>query len=367
MAIYRQFNIVGPESPESSDVISNVKDIVSSGMWADGASTLTSFFTSSVQSASTAAHYLDVYASDPNSDANAKPQFSVTYAHFFGSGSLGTKGTTGNRASATMYRQLSQTLLGPNEDRFTFAGSGDHITPDYVYAISVSRQQLREKMDPGNWELHLSASANDSAHNYTKFLKLIDDSNSTTDPKVNQGGRVFNIVSGSIQSGQADIKTTAASQPGGAFGLFYPDLGILVFNGPIMDASASLHHGSDGNVARLTTLDSNVEGGNVGKFFGAITGSFSPYFAARREEVITSQHYFCRVPNKEFNFSSNPSFATASDGSFTQPTFYKNPKTFITQVGLYNDGGELLAVAKLSKPLLKNYSREAIIKVKLDF
>ena len=90
-------------------------------------------------------------------------------------------------------------------------------------------------------------------------------------------------------------------------------------------------------------------------------------FQSRREEVITSQHYFCRVPNKEFNFSSNPTFATASDGSFTQATFFKNPKTFITQVGLYNDAGELLAVAKLSKPLLKSYSREAIIKVKLDF
>jgi len=366
MAIYKQFNIVGAESPESSDVITNVKDVVSSGMWADGAASLTSFFTSSVQSASTATHYLDVYASDPATDANAKPQFSVTYAHFFGSGSLGTKGTTGNRASATMYRQLSQTLLGPNEDRFTFAGSGDHITPDYVYAISVARQQLREKMDPGNWELHLSASGL-SLGTMRGPIKLIDDSNSTTDAKVNQGGRVFNIVSGSIISGQSDVDTTATNQPGGAYGLFYPDLGILVFNGPILNASASLHHGSDANTAQLTTTTSNLEGGNVGKFFGAITGSENTYFAARREEVITSQHYFCRIPNKQFNFSSNPSFATSSDGSFTQPTFFKNPKTFITQVGLYNDGGELLAIAKLSKPLLKNYSREAIIKVKLDF
>ena len=47
--------------------------------------------------------------------------------------------------------------------------------------------------------------------------------------------------------------------------------------------------------------------------------------------------------------------------------FEKNPKTFITQVGLYNNSNELLAVAKLSKPLLKSYSKEAIIKVKLDF
>ena len=91
------------------------------------------------------------------------------------------------------------------------------------------------------------------------------------------------------------------------------------------------------------------------------------YFQARREEVISSQHYFCRVPNKEFNFSSNPTFTSGSQGNFTVPTFYRNPKSFITQVGLYNDNNELLAIAKLSKPLLKSYSREAIIKVKLDF
>jgi hypothetical protein len=87
----------------------------------------------------------------------------------------------------------------------------------------------------------------------------------------------------------------------------------------------------------------------------------------RREEEISSTNYFVRVNNKDFNFSSNPTFSTGSDGSLTQGTFFKDPKTFITQVGLYNDYNELLAIAKLSKPLLKSYSREAIIKVKLDF
>ena len=88
---------------------------------------------------------------------------------------------------------------------------------------------------------------------------------------------------------------------------------------------------------------------------------------ARREEVISSTHYFARVGNKKFNFSSNPTYFTASDGSFTNPTFFKNPKSYITQVGMYNDNNELLAVAKLSKPILKSFSREAIIKIKLDF
>ena len=354
MSIFKNFNIAPADSPESSDVISNVKDIVSSGMWADGAAALTAFFTSSVQSASSAEHYLDVYAANPATDSNAKPQFSIAYGHIFGSGSAGTKGVTGNRASAAIYRQLSQTLLGPSEERFTFAGTGDHIQPDFIYALSVSRGQLREKMDPGNWELHMSASTSASSV-ASDVIKLIDDSNSTTDPKVNQGGRVFNIVSGSIQSGTAVVKNTAIAQPGGSYGLFYPDLGLLIFNGVILNDSASM----------TCVTSSNVASGNVGKFYEKVKAG--ELFQSRREEVITSQHYFCRVPNKEFNFSSNPTFATASDGSFTQATFFKNPKTFVTQVGLYNDAGELLAVAKLSKPLLKSYSREAIIKVKLDF
>ena len=348
MAIYKDFNIQPENSLVSSDVVTNVKDTVSSGMWADGASSITTFFTSSTQSGSSADYYLDVYSANPQSDSTAKPQFSVAYGHFNGSGSLGAVGVDGNRASAAIYRQLTNTLLGPNEEKFTFAGSGANITPDYVYAISIARQQLREKMDPGNWEIHISGSGN-------KKYKFIDDSGATSNPTVNQGGRVFNIVSGSISGGTTSTHKAAASQGGGAFGLFYPDLGILVFNGPALNASASL----------TSATASNAAGGNAVEFYEDIR--VASYFQARREEVITSQHYFCRVPNKEFNFSSNPTFTSGSNGDFTVSSFFKNPKSFITQVGLYNDNNELLAVAKLSKPLEKSYSKEAIIKVKLDF
>ncbi len=339
MAIYKLFD-------EGNDVISNVKDTVSSGMWENGSGTLTAFYTSSVQSGSSAAHYLDVYGS-PVTTTTRKTQFSVAYGHFNGSGSLGRAGVDGTRASAAIYRQLSNILLGPQESQFTFAGTGGNITPKFVYAISVAREFLREKMDPGNWELQLSSSAG--------LFQFIDDSGATTNPTVNQGGRVFNIVSGSISSGTTVTQKAAAQQDGGGYGLFYPDLGILVFNGPVLNTSASL----------LTATGSNAEGGNVGKFYKAVERGIK--FQSRREEVITSQHFFVRAPNQEFNFSSNPTFATSSDGSFTIGSYYKNPKSFITQIGLYNDANELLAVAKLSKPLLKSFSREALIKVKLDF
>ena len=354
MAIYKIFQTALENSLESSDIVTNVKDTVSSGMWADGAGTITAFYTSSTQSSSNHQYYLDVYSANPQSDSTAKPQFSVAYGHFNGSGSAGAIGVDGNRASATIYRQLANTLLGPTEEQFQFANTSglNAGKPDYVYAISIARQQLREKMDPGNWELHLSASGTPAEYG---VIKLIDDSAATTNPTMNQGGRVFNIVSGSIAGGTANIHTAAASEPGGGLGLFYPDLGILVLNGPALNVTASLSTG----------VASNTEGGNVGKFFTAIAGEDK--FQARREEIITSQHYFCRVPNKQFNFSSNPTFTSGSKGSFTVPTFYRNPKSYITQVGLYNNSNELLAIAKLSKPLLKTYSREAIIKVKLDF
>ena len=44
-----------------------------------------------------------------------------------------------------------------------------------------------------------------------------------------------------------------------------------------------------------------------------------------------------------------------------------NPVTFITTIGLYNDSNELLAVAKLSQPITKDFTKEALIKVKLDY
>ena len=44
-----------------------------------------------------------------------------------------------------------------------------------------------------------------------------------------------------------------------------------------------------------------------------------------------------------------------------------SPQSFITSVGLYNDNNDLLAVAKLSRPLLKDFTKESLIRIKLDY
>ena len=339
---------------QDNDVVSIIKAVISSGIWSGGANTLTTFFTQSAQSSSTGNYYHDVYKTNPQSDTEAEVQFSVAYGHIHGSGSKGTVGgATGNRATAAIHAQLVNLLLPPNKDRFTYAGS---VTSKHFFMISLKRARMREKMDPGNWELKISGSKARVGH----VIQLIDDSQSTTNPEAGIGGRVFNVVSGSISSGESSIETAAASQPGGGYGLFYPDLGIIVLNADLIHASASFGDAMEGV---LETSDTDT--GNSKKFHRAIKGG--AYFQARREEKLSSTHYFVRAGNKEFNFSNNPTFFTSSTGDFTQPTFFKDPKVYITTVGLYNDSNELLAVAKLSQPVLKSYSREALIKVKLDF
>jgi hypothetical protein len=85
---------------------------------------------------------------------------------------------------------------------------------------------------------------------------------------------------------------------------------------------------------------------------------------------INSTLYFCRATADEFNYSSNPTFRDAG-GNITvidpgnstgQRSF-----TFVTTVGLYNSNNELLAVAKLSRPVEKNDEKDLSVRVRLDF
>jgi hypothetical protein len=101
--------------------------------------------------------------------------------------------------------------------------------------------------------------------------------------------------------------------------------------------------------------------------FSAITGSTARIFTLQSQETITSDFIFVRPRSSEFNYSENPSFISGSTGEVLYSGFINNPQTYITTIGLYNDSSELLAVAKLSRPLLKDFTKEALIRVKLDF
>jgi len=85
---------------------------------------------------------------------------------------------------------------------------------------------------------------------------------------------------------------------------------------------------------------------------------------------INSTLIFCRATADEFNYSTNPTFVNStgkirvvdSGQEDTQRTF-----TMPTTVGLHDEYGNLLAVAKVSRPIEKSDERDITFRLRLDF
>ena len=93
--------------------------------------------------------------------------------------------------------------------------------------------------------------------------------------------------------------------------------------------------------------------------------------AFQNQTKIQSNIYFCRAEASEFNFSGNPTFADSTGKINTleniQVDSTETSFTFITGVGLLNEEGDLLAVAKLNRPIEKNDETELTLRIRLDF
>jgi hypothetical protein len=345
---YTTFNSV-------EDIVDKQTQIVTAGLWSDNQGLLDTFYTASSQTNSQRRYYVDVYQKSPQETGSAV-QFACAFGHVLGSGS---SNANDDPASKAVYAQYKQLLLEKDASRFVTAGSG---STEYIYVVNVQRNRMKEQLDAGNWQLPLSTISSSRATNATgsvllsgsaKTFTFIDDSSVSSGTETSSG-RVYNIVSGSIDNGIYNSANPIY------YGLFYPKYGSIVLDGKMLDQDLDF----------TTNLNSNSEGNNHFALFHSISGSFganSQAFEARNQETVTSTHYFVRIKNGNYNFSNNPSFTTGSVGEFAQTTFVGDPKTYITTIGLYNNSQELLAVAKLSKPLLKNFSKEALIRVKLDF
>jgi hypothetical protein len=344
--IYKKFGAI--------DKVTNRTEVVTSGIWSGDAGSLTAFYSSSEQSSSVSGkYYLDVYQTGSDDDT-AEVQFSITYAHINGGG-VPTLSQTDSSTLATkaIYSQMRNLLLDSGDTYFSvYNGSteGGHDL-EHFYALNINRARYKEQLDPGNIQINLSGS--------NGLVTLIDDSGQTE--AVGASGRVFNMVSGALNIGtgnEGTINSVTASN-GLGWGLFYPDAGVILLNPSAIRAGVGTTFVS----ASAANTYSNVT--NIHNLFAALKKGED--FQARRTENVSTSHYFVRANNREFNFSNNPTFVTGSTGQFVQPTFERDPKVYITTVGLYDDANELLAVAKVSKPIEKSFDKEVAIKVKLDF
>lgn len=348
--IYKRFGAI--------DKVTNRTEVVTSGIWSGDSGSLTAFYTSSEQSSSISGkYYLEVYNA-PTTSTSAEVQFAIAYGNITGGGAP-TLDQNDNSTLPTkaIYSQFRNILLDSADTYFSvYSGTtaGGQDLSD-IFAINVNRARYKEQLDPGNIQLNLQGSSG-------KYIKLIDDSGQIV--TVGASGRVFNMVSGALNIGtnnEGTISSHTASN-GQGWGLFYPDAGIVILNPAALQTTFTTEM-----ALTATYSGSNIDTweNNNNALYKLISASAD--FQARRTENVSTSHYFVRANNREFNFSNNPTFTTGSTGQFVQTTFENDPKVYITTVGLYDDANELIAVAKVSKPIEKSFDKEVAIKVKLDF
>tara|TARA_Y100001963_G_scaffold131676_1_gene189349 strand:+ start:172 stop:1206 length:1035 start_codon:yes stop_codon:yes gene_type:complete len=328
-------------------------DKVTTDAWSNTADTdiLTTAITSSVQAVYTNAtsqgnFFIEVR---PGEDTvSSSVQYTISYGHKAGSGSKNftdTAGALGNTATKVVYSQYRQLVYGDESSNFTFNG----FEPNDIWVVNVSRERYKHGIKEGSLNLKLVTGGT--------TLHLTDDSiTSTGSATITNLGRQFNLVSGSsgVMSGSSLDQTNGTNAGSGSFGFVYPEAGVIVFNGECL---RNVH-------ANYTEGSAASSEGIPSKLHAAIAGGAS--FQLDAVEKVSSQYMFVRVKNSEYNYSSNPSYID-TNGNLNNTTMQDSPATYITTVGLYNDDNNLLAVAKLSQPLKKDFTKEALIRVKLDY
>jgi hypothetical protein len=345
------------------------------------------YLTSSLQSAESKKYYYDVV--DCNrlhpvgcNDCGDDPYFAVSYGHYAGSGSVRIDNYDTNKTpSDTVYSQyqlicndspIYSPTTGHSLPKFSFVSESLSVESDDVYIINFYRENLSDRLDPGNFQINLSYLSGsfyaNSVHTgsnvkvgSSSIMSFIDDSDQYTQGIVCDGGDLisYNLVSGSLSSGiyqNASVNT---------YGKVYPEMGIIVLHPKRLNEMLGFN----------TVTGSNIEGDNSFKLLTSISGAASPttgrttshYMAARNITYKSTTHYFVRVFPTDANYSNNPTFVSGSTNQVFDTCFIEDPQTYITSVGLYDSYRQLIAIAKLSRPVKKNFDTDLVIKIRLNW
>jgi hypothetical protein len=329
---------------------------ISSVCWTTGSPSLTNFYTSSVQVLGSSGNY---YVNVFDTATTQSIQFAIAYGNSLGSGSaVYNPAVNGLSPTSTIFGQWQDLVIGDENTNFTFGA----ITSSEMFALPVERACYKESLFLGSLTLNLSGSSGS--------IKLTDNSAYVTSVQFCAAGRVFQLITGSagvISSNLTRNTSDGYSVNSGSYGWFLPDIGTIILN-PLALAAPAVSGGIglqySGSAFSGSATYSNQTNANS-QLYRAISGSTG--FTLNSQETIVSDYIFVRPRSSEFNYSENPSFISGSTGEVLYPQFINNPQVYITTIGLYNDTNQLLAVAKLSRPLSKDFTKEALVRVKLDF
>lgn len=313
------------------------------------------------------------------------------------------------REKTDVYGQFAQTLLGdrtamfkvPIDSSFTTTQTTSDI--DAALFIAFKRLFARDQIKRETFAMRFYQSASYVNRNgATSDSPPVDDDAGVTNlyNTSTSGSAIFTDI-GSSDSRYFDVGgqygyLVDASNTTKAVGLIYYDSGIAVLD---IEQVISGSQFASGSISAMSILGTTMLGGagtetaNKAKFVpdlvtsGSIDDIVDHFCYARfgsgsltamtfqNVTNINSSLIFCRAMPDDFNYSSNPTYVEQSgdyqgrltiyDSSLSEDT--QEPFTYITTIGLYDNAGGLLAVAKLSRPVEKNPGRDLTLRVRLDF
>jgi len=300
------------------------------------------------------------------------------------------------REKTNIYRQYAQLLLGNAESRFVAPNGSTTATDNIDEALFINFKRLfvRDGIKRETFAMRffqsasaaeqaedgaLGANGQDNIFRGTTSGSVIftDVGSATSIERSATGGDVGNIVNSANTSDKVGL-------------LFYQQ-GIAVLDLAKITSGSQKMSGSIqavGNTAGTIKMATSGEGNATAKFIpdflvsGSIDdivkhvstvrfGSGSQTFLTFQNNTqINSTLVFCRATADEFNYSSNPTYVD-SNGRIKvidegqgglQKAF-----SFVSTVGLYDASEQLIAVAKLSRPVEKNDEKDLTFRVRLDF
>lgn len=344
---------------------------VTTGLWSpNDTGSLSAFHTSSVQKSVSGEYFYDIYHL-PVSNTEAEVQFAIAYGHVSGAGSPPVSTLPGTTLPTQVIYSQYRNILLESGSKFKFGTTTTSVDSDQIYVINVNRARVKQYFDPGNWQLSLSGS--------NGIFHFIDDSDGAQDV----AGEVIASVAYNIRSGSIENGVNASDNR--IYGTVFPDYGALILDPVGIANTVGFVTG-----ALNATTDATVVSAIANRPFAPYTGSgVTGYqysheglarsisssmargfpFIARSKEVVNSQNYFITLNQNDYNYTNNPSCYTEdSEGTRTILTAFEEvPITYPTTIGLYNDNNELLAVAKLSRPIQKGDDKRVTVRVRLDY
>lgn len=289
-------------------------------------------------------YYIDVYDnvfSDKNANKLASFSYGYTTSSVFFSGSGFVGNYTGQKLK--IYKLFAKTLLGDENKKFKIQ---DKELNEAIF-VCIPRNQYKDSI--------LKRS--------TIIWNYIDHIPDGGDPIYTLSdilGKEYNEFCGPY------IELLNGSQYGlKKLGLLFNNAGVYVINPEFSDTGSTSGKPWSGS-HYYEALAKNVSGTTYNDLLWSIKHRFSVISFSSSQKVC-SGFIKCTAGADEFNYSTNPSFLKSGQNKTALSSSDGNSNTYITSVGLYGENQELLAVAKLSRPIKKNPDISVEVVVRLDY